>query len=213
MGERETISIRMDVDVADALRAFTVETKGKKRGEMGRIVERAVLEYMDRDRFNRIEENQKLMLEELEQLRAEVRGDSDTHTHASSGSVSPAVRSAREVVAMAVDESDGEGPIPGSIVEDAIVEKCGADSRTIDKYTDVLKSKQLLYQHPLGNVWTDDGTEWAEWVESNPVDFSNAVEPYGLSVEEYEQLLPEDVGSGSESGGTDDGPAAASDIA
>ena len=58
MGERTTLSVKVDEDVANRFREFVQDKKGKLRGELGREVENAMREYMDNDRYERVEANQ-----------------------------------------------------------------------------------------------------------------------------------------------------------
>jgi len=81
MGERESFSVKVDADVASAFREYVQDAKGKLRGELGREVENAMREYMDNDRYTRIERDVEETHEKLDRILATL-GDSDTtHTH------------------------------------------------------------------------------------------------------------------------------------
>lgn len=143
VGEREPLNTRVDVEVRQQFREFTEEKKGKVRGEMGRLVERAMLEYMDRDRYARVEEK-------LDEVLARLSEDGNTRTQTDGGQ-SPTMQRLHEIADRL--RSSNEHVVEDHEVEQMIVEVAGGDDRTVEKYRERLKNQGLLYQHPHSRNW------------------------------------------------------------
>lgn len=133
---------RVDEDVVESFREYTKETKGKIRGEMGRLVENALIEYMDNDRYTRVEK-------QLDEIEALLRKQGGTHTQSSESSKT---MKRLEAIAERLHDRDVDH-VPGDEVVEAIEEIAGADERTVRKYRRLLKKRGLLYKHPVSNNW------------------------------------------------------------
>ena len=83
MTDRTPLNTRVDEDVKKRFRDFTHEKKGKIRGEMGRLVERALIEYMDRDRQARLEEDHERLENKVDTILATLSDGQTTHTQGS----------------------------------------------------------------------------------------------------------------------------------
>ena len=194
MGDRKTLSVKVDEDVADNFRDFVHEKKGKIRGELGREVENAMREYMDRDRFARVEENQAETHELLNSVLGALSENSTTHTH--TGDVKPmTVTEKRDLIAGKL--RDREAPImPERDVVDAIESVAGGDDRTIRKYMGSLRRSGKAFDHPSSDstAWTTDAEQFATWAlaefESRPdASMRDILDAYAMDVREYEDLL------------------------
>lgn len=70
------MTAKVDEDVKERFTEFVIETKGQKYGEMGRMLERAMEEYMDNDRLARVESQ----LDEIQaHLESEKTESKNTH--------------------------------------------------------------------------------------------------------------------------------------
>jgi len=160
MTDREPRTVRIDPDVWDEFVEFVVETEGQKRGYTGQHVENALSEYVDRDRYARIEEQ----VEENADLLAEIRGlvsdESGEHTHKGPTTV----RERAERIAADLQSADSHIITTGD-VEQAIREHAGSSDRTFDKYKRELKQLGELYENPHhdSEAWTVDRMLWVRW--------------------------------------------------
>lgn len=77
MGDRVAMTAKVDEDVKEQFTEFVIDTKGQKYGEMGRMLERAMQEYMDNDRLARVE----AQLDEIQGQLSEEKGERK-NTHA-----------------------------------------------------------------------------------------------------------------------------------
>jgi len=194
MTDRVPLNTRVDEDVISDFREFTHDRKGKIRGEMGRLVERAMIEYMDHDRQARLEDGQEEMLDRLDRLTAALSEGNGTHTH--KGGVSPTTVSEKsEIIASKVRE-EHDRALHVRDLNRAIKSVAGGDDRTLAKYHDQLRDGRLVYSHPSegSDVWFIDPATWAEVVENYvdntlDADLSDILNPYGMRIEEYDRLL------------------------
>lgn len=200
MSNRQTFSVKVDEEVADNFREFVHEKKGKIRGELGREVENAMMEYMDNDRLSRVEEGQKETHEMLNALMASL-GDSDsTHTH--TADVSPTtVSEKRDIIAAKLKDRDAP-VMPERDVVQAIEDVAGGDERTIKQYKGSLRRSGNVYDHPSSDseAWTTDDEQFASWAlgefESRPdASIRDILEPYAMDPNEYERLLDDAAAS------------------
>lgn len=181
MSDRVQVGARVDRDTYQRFKAYVQEQKGRVRGELGRQLEKAMVEYMDNDRAARIERKVDTLLER-----------SDTaHTHTASATVS------EKATLVAERLPTDRTVIPADAVESAIEAVAGADPRTIAKYERQLKRQELAYEHPSdSNVWTRDRDQWVEWavdyVNNNPTATRfEVVEDYPFPGDEIERLAVE----------------------
>lgn len=200
MGERVTVSVKIDKEVAEEMRKFTIEKTGKKRGELGRMYERACIEYMDNDRYSRIESNQQETHEKLNAIMSALGDVGDTHTH--TADVSPTtVGEKAEIIAAKLKERDAP-VMPEREVVAAIEDVAGGDDRTLKKYQDALRRSGEVYDHPSSDssAWTVDEEQFASWAlaefESRPdASIREILEPYAMDPNEYERLLDDAAAS------------------
>ena len=194
MGDRRKLNCRVDEDVISDFRGFVEDKKGKVRGELGREVENALREYMDRDRYARIEEEQEAMNEKLDAaLAALAEGGEHTHT----GSATPQSQPEKAEQMAAILNERGQKVIPDEDVEDVIIDVAGHSERTINDYKELFKRKGHAYAHPSSDshVWTVDVEVFARWVESHVNDVPDAhlmdvIDPYPMDMDEYERTVP-----------------------
>lgn len=200
MSERRTFSVKVDEEVADSFREYVHDKKGKIRGELGREVENAMIEYMDHDRYDRIEDGQQTTHEKLDSILAAL-GDADsTHTH--TADVSPTtVSEKRDLIAAQLRDRDAP-VMPERDVVAAIEDVAGGDDRTISQYKTKLRTAGAVYDHPSSDssAWTTDAEQFASWAlaefESRPdASIRDILEPYAMDPNEYEELLDEAAAS------------------
>jgi len=200
MADREPINWNVDSEVADRFREFVHEKKGRTRGELGREVERAMIEYMDHDRYERIEDGQETTHEKLDAIMAALGDADDTHTH--TADVSPTtVAEKRDIIAAQLRDRDAP-VMPERDVVAAIEDVAGGDDRTLSKYMSALRRSGDVYDHPSSDssAWTTDAEQFASWAlgefESRPdASIRDILEPYAMDPNEYEQLLDDAAAS------------------
>lgn len=200
MGERESFHVKVDAEVADRFRDFVHERKGKIRGELGREVERAMREYMDNDRYARIERGQEETQEKLDRVLRTLGELDSTHTH--KGDVSPTtVAEKRDIIGAKLRERDAP-VMPERDVVAAIEDVAGGDDRTVSKYMDSLRRAGQAFDHPSSDssAWTTDDEQFATWAlsefESRPdATISDILEPYAMDPNDYEKLLDDAAAS------------------
>lgn len=135
------------------------------------VVRRALLEYLDRDRAERIEAKVDRIEEQLDALSDPTptdAADTTTHTHTASsgtGGTSKTVQRARSIAQRIYDNHD---PVVKDVnVKRAIEDVAGGDPRTMRKYKGMLRERGLLYEHPSESaVWTSESDRWAKWSTS-----------------------------------------------
>lgn len=180
MVDRVPIGARADPDVYERFKEFTIEHKGTTHGELGRMLDNAMMEYMDNDRAARIEDKLNRALARMDELDG-------THTHKASETSVKVEKMESEL------GETGRTVIKDDTVQRSIENIAGADDRTIDKYRTQLKRRGLAYEHPTSAVWTLDVEQWIEWAESyidnNPTaDVHDILDDYPMDFDEYEQL-------------------------
>jgi len=146
---------------------------------MSHLLREAILEYTDHDRTARIEEKVDRALTLLEQ-----DGDTHTQTHAGRESQKSVPDKAREI-ASRIYKNHG-APIKDKDVRRAIEDIAGADDRTVRKYKEQLRSRELLYDHPgTSAVWTDERADWEVWaknyIDAEPTaHLTDVLDEYGM---------------------------------
>jgi len=175
--------------LTDAEKAQLDEWAETTDKSMAHLLREAVLEYTDRDRTARIEEKVDKALTLLED-------GEHTHTRTSessaSGNTQKSVPEKAREIARRVYQNH-ESPVKGTDVEIAIEDIAGGDERTLAKYTDQLKKRDLMFEHPVQPIWTDSKREWVQWVENATVDKSvhDWTDEYRMSFEEYDDIAEE----------------------
>jgi len=148
------------------------------------LLRQAVLEYLDHDRAARIESEVRDLNTKVDDVLS-LLDDGGTHTHTTSGPQSVPEK-ARRVARHIYDRYDI--PVSTTDVELAIENIADVgDDRSIQKYKRQLKKRGLLYQHPSGNVWTDETDEFVSWVEGayHEPDVHDVTDAYDISTDEY----------------------------
>jgi len=190
MPSRESRSVRVDPDVWSDFVDWVVQTEGQKHGEIGRHVENALSEYIDQDRFARIEDRQETMQDTLETIAESVSETSTEHTHTGPTTVPDRVEKIgaelRGVDGIIFAEDD---------VEDAIRTHAGASDRTLRKYKQEIKAAGEAYEipRPGSSVWTVDRGQWLSWADGYlddvpDADLSEIIDPYPLTTDDYYRL-------------------------
>jgi len=148
--DRESRTVKVDPDVWAAFREFVQDSHGRIRGELGREVENALSEYIDRDRYARVEER----LEALEQGQQDILTrlpEERLHTHtrhfADFEDLNPQTR---EGVQGLLENLEQGEVYPSDIKQAAMSEPASrGDDRTITKYREILESRGILLPHPV----------------------------------------------------------------
>ena len=187
MSNREPWTMRVDGDVKTEFKKQVDEWNGENPGHYGYHLEQAMKEYMDHDRYARIEDK-------VDRVLAHVSDGGDSHTHTTSGA-SGTVERAREIFKRVADNH-------GLVVKDddlvrAIEDNAGADDRTVSKYKGILKRRSLIFEHPADSpVWTTDRDKWVSWVENHvdndpTLEITDVIDDYDMTTERFDQLAEE----------------------
>jgi hypothetical protein len=186
MPDRESRSVRVDPDVWTAFREQIDEWDGENPGHVGYHVEEALKEYIDRDRYARIEDK-------LDSVLGHVSDGGGTHTHTPTATASDTVERAGDIHRRVVDNH-------GTVIRDddlvrAVEDIAGADDRTVRKYKGILKRRSLLFEHPANSpVWTADRQQWVSWVENHvdndpTLSVLDVIDNYDITAERYDELV------------------------
>jgi hypothetical protein len=184
MSDRELRSVRVDPDVWSEFREQIDAWDGENPGHVGYHVEQALKEYVDTDRYARIEDK-------VDSVLAHVSDGGGAHTHTTT-QASETVERARQIYRRLADNH-------GLVVKDddvirAVEDIAGADDRTVQKYKEVLKRRSLLFEHPADSaVWTTDREKWVRWtenhVDNNPtLTVHDVIDEYDLDIDRYDEL-------------------------
>lgn len=133
------------------------------------LLREAVLEYLDRDRADRIEDKLDAVLARLPEDGLDARAE-PTHTHKPdtpmNQSGSKATEKARRIIQRL--QSNHDAPvIQADAVDRAIEDIAGVDDRTIRKYKSLFRRRGLLFEHPGASaVWTFDTDQFMTWLRN-----------------------------------------------
>lgn len=146
----------------------------------------AILEYIDRDRTERVEHELREVHDKVDRALTLLDGE---HTHTSGGDKTTSVPEKVRKIARRLYRNH-EPPVKTQDVELAIEDIAGADDRTVAKYRGQLKKRGLLYEHPNSPVWTDQKEQWVGWVEGayHNTDVHEVTQEYAMSTTEYTKL-------------------------
>lgn len=198
MSDRPPLNVRVDEDVRERFREFTRDKKGRVRGEMGRLVERAMEEYMDKDRLARVEERLTTIEQRQEKILALQDGDNGGATGQEDGyhahtreeekleSFNPGVRTRLKKTL----ENLPSERVRYSEFQQAVFDAGCTDTRTVDKYLEALKSQGILLPDPL-----DPGAD-DKWVRGPGVFAVVCEESDQISVDELNELFGRLEGQG-----------------
>ena len=187
MSDREPWTMRIDGDVKTGFKQAVDEWDGENAGHYGYHVEQALKEYVDKDRYARVEDK-------LDRVLAHVSEGGGSHTHTPSRA-SDTVERAREIYRRVADNH-------APVVKDddlvrAVEDIAGADDRTVSKYKEVLKRRGLIFEHPNDSpVWTTDRDKWVGWVENHvdndpTLEIHDMIEDYDMTTDRFTELAEE----------------------
>jgi|APHM01.1.fsa_nt_gi Ribbon-helix-helix protein, copG family. len=175
--------------LTDAEKAQIEEWAEKADKPVSQLLRDAILEYTDRDRVRRMEGKVEDLEEKIDRVLVEI--DSE-HTHTRSNSRDSRQQSVPETTREIADIIYTKHSLPVSVedLEIVIENNAGGTARTVRQYKSQLKKRGLLYEHPAGNVWTDNKQTWVEWVEHTPGEASviEVVDGYGMTTDEYDKI-------------------------
>lgn len=130
------------------------------------LLREAVLEYLDRDRTNRIEEKVDAMQETLTELQAHLTNQT-AHTHTTDtpmNTATDATEKVREIIRRL--QSNHDEVLKDEAVVRAIEDIAGIDDRTIRKYKGLFRKRGLLFEHPgEPPLWTAEADQWLAWMQ------------------------------------------------
>ena len=156
MGDRVPLGARVDEDVIADFREFTEESKGQVRGEMGRLVEKAMIEYMDNDRTARIERKVDELHEMMEGSLSEESLDGERKSATSSNGSSDDSESTPSINQRTRDslhaiqaEIPNDTTISEALLESAIENHAGHSYKTLQRYKDMLINRGEILEHPI----------------------------------------------------------------
>lgn len=180
MGERRPLNARVDEEVIDDFREFTEESTGQIRGEMGRLVERAMIEYMDNDRAARIERKvddlHELMENTLSERDLDRETKSGTSSNANSEDTSPSAsinQRTRDSLNAIVAEIPENTVVSESLLESAIENHAGHSYKTLERYKSLLQNRGHILEHP-----------------TEPGEFATSQRTFALICENSEKVTP-----------------------
>jgi hypothetical protein len=181
---------KVSVYLSDAELSQIREWADEAEKPVSQLLRDAVLEYTDRDRVKRIEDDIGGIDEKLDQLLAQIDTE-HTHTRSrNSDSRQQSVPETTREIAQIVYDKHGV-PVPDKDVELVIENNAGGTDRTKRQYKSQLKKRELLFKHPAAEVWTDDKEQWVGWqVKATPgeVDVDAVTDEYGMRTDEFEKI-------------------------
>lgn len=145
MGERVAMTAKVDEDVKERFTEFVIEAKGQKYGEMGRMLERAMVEYMDNDRLARVES-------QLDEIQAHLESEKDESKKAHPG------RSVRErensIISALIDEDTLQ--VHRNDFEKEIRRHDLTADQTVKKYIKNITDRPVFTSSRTPSVWEVD---------------------------------------------------------
>lgn len=191
MAEKEPLGWRVDSAVRERFRDHVADEDGNTHGRLGEALEDAMREYMDETRDARLENK-------IDDIRAMLSENDDTHTHDTCTPQSPTAEKVADIVERIESDIDTNREIYTVQDDDvvrAIEEVAGADDRTVSKYRTQIKRRGELYQHPISRVWMSQAEAWAvQWayghIESTPgASPEDVLEEYPMTHDEFIEIL------------------------
>lgn len=188
---------RIDPEIKQEFKQFVEETTGGNKGDYSRLLERALVEYMDNDRGARIESKVDDVLDRLDEFEAPPAPRSEQSSERerqSATSSNPTVDSFNSRTDQAVQAIAADLPastsITESMIETAIEDNAGASYKTVKKYKRLLKKRGEAVPSPVTqeDKWYTDPTPLALTCENN-----DNVSPHDIDIliGEYEDALGE----------------------
>lgn len=150
---RKKVPGRVDPDVLARFREFVKERKGRIHGELGREVEKAMIEYMDNDRAARVESKLDQIEENLpgqvaeavsqELAEREKRKPSNNKSNTSA----PGSQTTRRLELIAND-LPADTSVSEAMLETPIEAHGGSSPKTVAKYKRLLTKRGHIFEHP-----------------------------------------------------------------
>lgn len=198
---------RIDPEIKRQFKEFVEETTGGNKGDYSRLLERALIEYMDNDRSARIESKVDEVLDRLDEFedtphppsQDSLERERQTATSSNPSSDTFNTRTEQAIGAIAADLPDGTA-ISESMIETAIEDNAGASFKTIKKYKRLLKKRGEAIPSPITSEekWYTSQTSLALMCENTddvtPHDIDVLIGQYeeSLGSEWYLEALPND---------------------
>lgn len=198
---------RIDPEIKKEFKEYVQENSTGNKGDYSRLLERALVEYMDNDRGARIESKVDDVLDRLDEMESPPPPQSEDTLERERQSATSSndpfdgynTRTEETVAAIAAD-LEGSNSVNESMLETAIEDNAGASYKTLKKYKRLLKKRGMAIPHP--NVDEDafyvDRTALVLSCETGetvtPHDIDTLVGEYEdeLGEEWYLESLPED---------------------
>lgn len=155
MSDRVVVGCRVDEDVLDNFRTFTEENNGHIRGEMGRNLEKAMIEYMDNDRAARIERKVDELHEMVggslseESLDGETNSATSSNGQSNDSTASSINQRTKDSLTKIRNEIPENTVISESLLETAIENHAGHAYKTLERYKTLLKNRGHILEHPV----------------------------------------------------------------
>lgn len=184
MTDRVRIVGRIDPEIKKQFQEFVRDATGGNQGDQSRLMERALVEYMDNDRGARIESKVDAVLDRLDEIedtpspRSEQSLERERQTATSSNPTVDNFNTQTEQAVQAITaDMPGEASITESMVETAIEDNAGASYKTIKKYKRLLRKRGYAIPSPV--------TGEDNWYTS--------VTPLALTCENNSDISPHDI--------------------
>jgi len=175
----EPLTIYLTPEEKSQLKEYADEA-GKTQSDMGRD---AIVEYLDHDRFKRIESE---LSEVKEMIGSLSKQDTHTHKHDTQMKASETVEKTRSI-AQRLQKNNGDS-ISTSGLERGIKDIAGGDPRTIKKYRNELIERGLCFEHPNDDapVWYLEKREWLKSLHQ----YAKQTENYKGTVKKHLEPYP-----------------------
>jgi len=146
MGDRKPVTVKVDEDVWAKFKQFVDEKHDGVYGELGRATERALEEYMDHDRYARVEEKLDTILETV----------NDEKRRTKKGGPAQKAQERREnIISRLVDEKTVQ--VHRSDITSEIKAEGLSSDKTIKKYLKRITSDGPFMPHPNSpSLWEVD---------------------------------------------------------
>ena len=161
MTNSQKIGPHIDEQVVAEFKEYIRDTQGKVRGNFSEAVENAMIEYMDNDRYMRIEDKLDTVLEEVQGEGGHSSSGGSTHTHIQNGTKSRGTTIYKKCETIASELTKTEGVVVQEReLKSKIMEVSGSDDRTIEKHKKTLRSRGVMFKHPSSPIWFTDREEF-----------------------------------------------------
>jgi len=168
-GETTPVGARVDSGIYEAFREWVEQQTGKQYNEVGDALERAMLEYMDKDRYYRIErdvseiqdqtcKNEALIRKVINRIDDEKeRPNSNSNSDEPPAGKDPGSRRKREAHVVRGLLLNDMHTVRLETLEEAIREFAAVSSdKTIDGYVTALTKSQVFQSSQTPNTWRLD---------------------------------------------------------